>query len=46
MTLEELQVYTVNAKDQPEYIDRTKKEHVNEPLRKKLELYNIGIYWN
>jgi vacuolar protein sorting-associated protein 13A/C len=46
VTLEEFKLYTVNAKGESEYIDRNKPEYANEPLRKKLELSNLGIYWN
>jgi hypothetical protein len=46
VTLEEFKLYTVNAKGEPEYIDRSKPEFAGEPLRKRLELYNIGVYWN
>ena len=45
-TLEELNIYTVNRNGEPEFIDRTKKEYENEPLRKKLILSEFGIYWN
>lgn len=46
VTLEELKIFTVNNNGQPEFIDRTKKEYENEPLRKKLLLSNFGVYWN
>lgn len=46
LTLEEFRLFTVNASGQPQYIDRTRPEYANEPLRKQLELYNIGLYWN
>lgn len=46
MTLEELKIFTVNKKDEPEFIDRTKKTYENEPLRKRLILVNLAIYWN
>lgn len=44
--MEELKLYTVNASDKQEYIDRAKPEYSNEPLRKRLELYSFGFYWN
>lgn len=46
VTLEELKIYTVNRHGEPEFIDRTKKEYQNEPLRKKLILSEFGVYWN
>ena len=46
VTLEELKVYTVNKYGEPEFIDRNKKEYQNEPLRKKLILAELGVYWN
>lgn len=46
LTLEEFRLYTVNAGGQPQYVDRSRPENAKEPLRKKLELYNIGLYWN
>ncbi len=45
-TLEELKIFTVNENDEPVFVDRTKKEFKNEPLRKRLVMSNFGIYWN
>ena len=46
VTLEELKLYTVNSKGEPEYVDRSRPENAEEPLRKQLEMYNVGVYWN
>lgn len=46
LTLENFKLNTVNKLGVPEYIDRSKSEHKNEPLRKKLEMKNFGVYSN
>ena len=46
MTLDELQVYTANANWDKQFVDRTDKKNKLQPLRKKLLLKNLGIYWN
>ena len=46
LTLENFMLTTVNKLGVPEYIDRSKAELKNEPLRKRLELKNFGVYNN
>lgn len=46
LTLENFKLTTVNKDGVDEYIDRSKPEYKNEPLRKRLELRNFGVYWN
>jgi hypothetical protein len=36
----------VNKNGQDEFIDRSKPEYKNEPLRKRLDLRNLGVYWS
>lgn len=46
LTLEHFKLTTVNKNGQDEFIDRSKPEYKNEPLRKRLELRNFGVYWS
>lgn len=46
MTLESLKMNTVNRNGVEEYIDRTKPENQGEPIRKHLQLVNMGVYWS
>ena len=45
-TLDELLVYTSDVKGEKQFIDRIQKQFQFHPLRKKLLLKNLGIYWN
>jgi len=45
LTLDEIMVYTTNKNWQREFIDRTDAKNRLEPMRKKLSLKNLGVYW-
>ena len=46
LCLEEVLMYTTNAKWQREFVDRTQPAHRGESLYKQLILSNLGLYWN
>lgn len=46
VTLEQLKINTVNKMGVEEYVDRSKAENKEEPLRKNLQLRNLGVYWS
>ncbi len=45
LTLDKLDIYSVDSKGTKKFVDRTLAENKNEPLRKLLYLSNFGIYW-
>ena len=46
ITLDHIYVQTVDENgDLVEFIDRRKKENVDKPLKKKLELKSLGFYY-
>ena len=45
ITLDRLEINTCNKQWEKKYIDRTDEKFKLEPLRKKLLLKNLGIYW-
>ena len=46
LTLDELNVFTVNDKGEKQFLDRTIAENKNKPMKKQLQLSNLGVYWN
>ena len=44
LTLQKLEIETINDEGDSEFIDRTLKENKLKPLRKKINLCNIGVY--
>ena len=44
ITLQKLEIETINDSDESEFIDRTLKENKLKALRKKINLCNIGVY--
>jgi len=46
LTLEKLEIETINDNWESEFIDRTLKENKVKPLQKKINLCNIGFYCN
>jgi hypothetical protein len=46
LTLDELNLYTVNDKGEKQFLDRTISENKNKPMKKQLNLSNLGVYWN
>jgi len=45
ITLDEILLYTTNEKWEREFIDRTIPQNLLLPIRKKLSLKNLGVYW-
>ena len=46
LSLDQLEVFTTDGNGQKKYIDRTKSEFKDQPMRKQLKLSNLGVYWN
>ena len=46
LSLDQLEVFTTDGNGQKKYIDRTKLEFKDQPMRKQLKLSNLGVYWN
>lgn len=46
LTLEKLEIETINDSWESEFIDRTLRENKVKPLQKKIHLCNIGVYGN
>lgn len=44
LTLQKLEIETINDNDESEFIDRTLKQNKLKALRKKINLCNIGLY--